>query len=67
MAEKEKIGDRTELGRTEATWVAKWLEDNGAKVESGWLAVYKMTPFQVAKKYHVTVEEVISAAKGEQR
>jgi hypothetical protein len=65
--ERKEVGDRTPLNRTQATWVATWLEDNGASVKSGWLAVYQMTPFQIAKKYKVDISEVVSAANGEQR
>jgi hypothetical protein len=65
--DRKEVGDRTPLNRTQATWVADWLKDNGASVRSGWLAVYQMTPFQIAKKYRVEVAEVVSAANGEKR
>lgn len=68
IMEDEKVNPHTPLGRTESTWVADWLKQvKGKKVKSGWLGVYQMTPADVSKKFHVTLDEVLSAARGEQR
>jgi group I intron endonuclease len=58
--------DTTILNRTRATWVSMWFTEIGVD-HGGWLAVYQMTPFQIAKKYKVDISEVVSAANGEQR
>jgi len=64
----EQITAYTPLKRSEATWVASWLKaDKRKTVRSGWLGVYRMTPAEISKRYHVPVDEVLSAARGEQR
>ena len=58
----------TPLNRTKATWVASWLrEEKDKMVNGGWLAVYNMTPEQVAEIYDVPAEEVVEAAEGKKR
>ena len=65
---EETINLHSPLTRTQATWVAAWLKEVKNKpVRGGWLGVYQMSISDIVKKYHVSVEEVISAVKGEQR
>lgn len=64
----ETINLHTPLNRTQATWVAAWLKEVKDKpVRGGWLGVYQMSISDVVKKFHVPVEEVIRAARGEER
>lgn len=64
----EMINLHTPLNRTQATWVAAWLKEiKGKAVRGGWLAVYQMSISDISKKFHIAADEVISAAKGEQR
>lgn len=56
------------LGRTESTWVADWLKEiKGKVVRGGWTRVYQLSISEIAKQFHVPVDEVASAARGEQR
>lgn len=56
------------LGRTESTWVADWLKEiKGKVVRGGWTRVYQLSVTEIAKQFHVPVDEVVSAARGEQR
>ena len=65
---EDKTNVYAPLNRTEATWVADWLKEiKGKNVKSGWLGVYQMSIADVAKKFHVPIDEVASAARGEQR
>lgn len=67
MAE-DKANIYTPLTRTEATWVSDWLKEiKGKSVKGGWMGVYQMSIADVAKKFHVPIDEVASAARGEQR
>lgn len=64
----ETVNIHTPLNRTQATWVAAWLKEVKNKpVRGGWLGVYQMSVSDIVKKFHVTAEEVISAARGEER
>ena len=64
----EKVNPHTPFGRTESTWVSDWLKQiKDKKVQGGWLGVYQMTAADVARKFHVPLDEVLSAARGEQR
>jgi hypothetical protein len=64
----EKTNAYSALNRTEATWVADWLKEvKGKTVKGGWMGVFQMNAAEVAKKFHVSTDEVLSAARGEQR
>lgn len=52
------------LNRTEASLVARWLQDEKSKdVKGGWMTIWKTTPEQVADQYGVKPGDVITAAK----
>lgn len=52
------------LNRTEASLVARWLqEEKSQNVPGGWTVIWKTTPAQVAEQYGVKPGEVITAAK----
>lgn len=52
------------LSRTEASLVARWLQDEKSKeVKGGWTAIWKTTPAQVANQYGVKPGDVITAAR----
>lgn len=55
------------LDRIQAQWVADWLKNNGAQLASGWTSIWRMNAKQVAAKYKVMQDDVISAANGEKR
>lgn len=64
----ETTNIHTPLNRTQATWVAAWLKEVKNKtVRGGWLGVYQMSISDVVKKFHVPVDEVISAVRGDER
>ena len=65
---EEKVNPHSLLNRIQATWVADWLKEIKQKpVKSGWLGIYQMSISDVSKRFHVTADEVASAARGEQR
>ncbi len=55
------------LGRVQAGWVADWLRAQGVHLPSGWTSIWRMNAKQVAAKYKVMQDDVISAANGEKR
>jgi len=62
--ETQVSADEKQLGRTEAGWVADWLEQvKGKYVKGGWTAVYRLTPVDVARDYGVELKEVIRIAR----
>lgn len=68
MDKEDTINIYSPLGRTESTWVANWLKEiKGKTVDGGWMRVYQLSIDQIAKQFHVPIDEVISAARGEQR
>lgn len=68
IMEEDKVNLHAPLNRTEATWVADWLKEVKNKpVKGGWLGVYQMSISDVSKKFHVPADEVIRAARGEER
>ena len=53
-----------QLGRTEAGWVADWLElEKGKYVKGGWTAVFRLTPIDIAREYQVEVSEVVRVSR----
>lgn len=68
MDKEDTINIYSPLGRTESTWVANWLKEiKGKTVDGGWMRVYQLSIDQIAKQFHVPIDEVISAARGKQR
>ena len=62
--ETQVSADQKQLGRTEAGWVADWLEQvKGKYVKGGWTAVYRLTPADVARDYDVALKDVIRIAR----
>lgn len=52
------------LTRPEAQLVADFLRQvKKIDLPNGWVAVWKLTPETVAKRYHVSVDEVLKAAR----
>lgn len=55
------------LSRFEAQLVADWLKQKGKQIGNGWLSVYRLSPDAVAKKFSVSAEEVVKAARREDK
>lgn len=53
------------LTEKESKWVADWLAGKGHSLPRGWIAVNRLRPSEVAKRYKVTQAEVIQASRRE--
>lgn len=51
------------LGRSEAIWVADWLQTLGKKLRSGYLDCFRLTPAEIAAEFKVKENDVIKAAR----
>lgn len=51
------------LSRTEATLCVNWLNKRGIAVKSGWIELYKRTPFEISEEYEVDLEDLLDAIR----
>lgn len=53
------------LTEKESKWVADWLSTKGHSLPRGWIAVNRLRPSEVARRYKVTLLEVVKASRRE--
>lgn len=51
------------LTRTEASLIARWLQDKGKPTKQGWVSLWKLSPAQVSETYQETEQDILIAAR----